>query len=685
MRIPYLFSQLSIRHKLQLGFGLLICWLILVAALGSSQMYSFKQQIASITQKDAEMVILSQQLAESMRYMEASLGYFLLNPIPSFEANYEQALESMTSIIARLRRHVLKSDEYENKDRLAMIQQNITKFMDYRTLMQQLAHHNNQNIPALSFSAHELNPHTLGLLQALSNLLQDEQTERQRSEILDLLHRMRYSWSNLTTALRGYIAFRNDLSWDNLELYLQEFSAQAQQLHTAMGDDPGLVQEVELDNMDRHFQTFRTNIPQLKIIHSGERWRQDAYLIRTEIAPLTARIHQDIAALVRYEQDKMKNRNQKILQQFTWTMIALGGILGLAILSSIWGVGWLVHTIVDRLDQAVHITQHVASGDLTLSLPTQGLANSQDEVAQVLHALQQMTNKLGLLAARLQESGMQLSASSTQIAATARQQSASAHTQAESATAISATSRAIAASAGDLVHTMNHITAMAERTADAAGNGQQELSFMEDSMHNMLSSTDAIQTKLQSVKEKTDNISNIIITISKIADQTNLLSLNAAIEAEKAGEVGRGFSVVAGETRRLADQTALATQDIEMIVKEAQNAMADSVAGMRGFSEQIRKDVNNIYHVSRQLAAVIDLVQKLIPQFDLARDRMMQQALDANQIDHSINDLSDAARETAESVSQSNQAIQQLNSAARVLSESVYAFKIRNMDKSSNR
>ena len=77
-------------------------------------------------------------------------------------------------------------------------------------------------------------------------------------------------------------------------------------------------------------------------------------------------------------------------------------------------------------------------------------------------------------------------------------------------------------------------------------------------------------------------------TITKVADQTNLLSLNAAIEAEKAGEHGRGFAVVATEIRRLADQTAIASYDIEQLVKEMQSAVSAGVMGMDKFSEEVR-------------------------------------------------------------------------------------------------
>ena len=110
-------------------------------------------------------------------------------------------------------------------------------------------------------------------------------------------------------------------------------------------------------------------------------------------------------------------------------------------------------------------------------------------------------------------------------------------------------------------------------------------------MAQMVESTEAVQERLAAISAKTTKISSVVTTIMKIAQQTNLISLNAAIEAENAGELGLGFAVVAKEVRRLADQTAKASKGIEQMVKEMQSTVATAVMGMDGFAEDIRKEV----------------------------------------------------------------------------------------------
>ena len=121
-----------------------------------------------------------------------------------------------------------------------------------------------------------------------------------------------------------------------------------------------------------------------------------------------------------------------------------------------------------------------------------------------------------------------------------------------------------------------------------ASTGQKGLSGMDQTMRQLAESTESIGSKLSVISERAANINLVVTTITKVADQTNLLSINAAIEAEKAGEYGLGFLVVAREIRRLADQTAVATLDIERMVKEMQYSVSAGVMEMDKFSEQVR-------------------------------------------------------------------------------------------------
>ena len=195
-------------------------------------------------------------------------------------------------------------------------------------------------------------------------------------------------------------------------------------------------------------------------------------------------------------------------------------------------------------------------------------------------------------------------------------------------------------------------------------------------MGQMVAATDAINAKLAALSEKASNINSVLTTITKVADQTNILSLNAAIEAEKAGDAGRGFSVVATEIRRLADQTSVSTWDIEQMLKEMQSAVSASVMGMDKFSEEIRRSVGEVRAVGTQLSGVMDQVQRLAPQFDLVLQGMQSQAQGAAQIAQTMMQLADTSHQSVDSLKATSEAVHQLQYAASDLQTSVATFSV---------
>jgi methyl-accepting chemotaxis protein WspA len=353
--------------------------------------------------------------------------------------------------------------------------------------------------------------------------------------------------------------------------------------------------------------------------------------------------------------------------------VMVGGIGIIIVLIASLFVGLFQSTAVSEpLSRLVSALERMRQGDFTNRLNMK----RHDEFGVLSDGLNRLADDLSQLVGQVQRSGIQVNTTATEIAATAKQQQTTAHEIAATTAEIGATSKEISATSKELEKTMNEVNDVAEETAHLAGSGQTGISRMETTMRHIMDAAGSITAKLAVLSEKTTNINSVVTTITKVADQTNLLSLNAAIEAEKAGEYGLGFAVVAMEIRRLADQTAVATYDIEKMVKEMQSAVAAGVMGMDKFSEEVRRGVEEIRQVSTHLAQIIHQVQTLTPRFQTVNEGMHAQATGAQQISETLTQLSEAAHQTAESLRQSNLAIEQLNGAARGLQTSVARFKL---------
>ncbi|MDP9902160.1 methyl-accepting chemotaxis protein [Variovorax ginsengisoli] len=337
------------------------------------------------------------------------------------------------------------------------------------------------------------------------------------------------------------------------------------------------------------------------------------------------------------------------------------------------GCGYLLmRAITKPMGAIVEGLAELRAGDLTRRLD---LARN-DEFNAIEQGFNTTTDELAALVSKAQRSAIQVATSVTEIAATSRQQQATATEVAATTTEIGATSREISATSRDLVRTMSEVSGAAERTASLAGNGQVGLARMEDTMHNVVEAAGSVNSKLAVLNEKAGNINRVVTTITNVANQTNLLSLNAAIEAEKAGEYGRGFVVVATEIRRLADQTAVATYDIEQIVREIQSSVSAGVMGMDKFSEEVRRGMGDMQEVGEQLSQIIQQVQTLAPRVQMVNEGMGAQATGAEQINQALVQLSEATQQTVESLRHSSSAIDELNLVANDLRAGVSRFKV---------
>ncbi|AEA67189.1 MULTISPECIES: methyl-accepting chemotaxis protein [Pseudomonas] len=376
--------------------------------------------------------------------------------------------------------------------------------------------------------------------------------------------------------------------------------------------------------------------------------------------------------IIERNRELAENATQTIGDAVTAAKVAMGLSFLVALIVAVLCGLLLMRAIMGPMNRIVEILEIMRSGDLSGRL---NLAR-KDEFGAVETGFNDMMAELTSLVSQAQRSSVQVTTSVTEIAATSRQQQATATETAATTTEIGATSREIAATSRDLVRTMTEVSTAADQASVAAGSGQQGLARMEETMHSVMGAADLVNAKLAILNEKAGNINQVVVTIVKVADQTNLLSLNAAIEAEKAGEYGRGFAVVATEVRRLADQTAVATYDIEQMVREIQSAVSAGVMGMDKFSEEVRRGMAEVQQVGEQLSQIIHQVQALAPRVLMVNEGMQAQATGAEQINHALVQLGDASSQTVDSLRQASSAIDELSQVAVGLRSGVSRFKV---------
>ncbi len=323
----------------------------------------------------------------------------------------------------------------------------------------------------------------------------------------------------------------------------------------------------------------------------------------------------------------------------------------------------MIDRVTDMADGAADLTKRVQ-------------IESDDEIGTLGKLVNAVIQRIHDLIVRVRVSTIQLHSTSTEIAAAASEQNNTMQSFNASTSQIAAAVKEITATGQELVRTMDEVQGHASGAAQMANAGRVGLIGMEDSMHRLGDATNAISQKLGTIRDKASGINVVVTTITKVADQTNLLSINAAIEAEKAGEAGRGFLVVAREIRRLADQTAVATLDIDQMVRHMQSAVSSGVMEMDKFSDEVRQCGSKVVEISGQMAQVIEQVQTVSERFHSVNEAMRQQSLGARQIDEAMQQLISGCRQVTTTVRDFTAAATNLRESAQSLQQEIGRFTV---------
>ncbi|MCK6603822.1 MAG: methyl-accepting chemotaxis protein [Ignavibacteriaceae bacterium] len=300
----------------------------------------------------------------------------------------------------------------------------------------------------------------------------------------------------------------------------------------------------------------------------------------------------------------------------------------------------------------------------------------KDETVLLLRSFYIMLEGLDSLTQRVRLAVIQIVSSNNVINSSVKELEEAITTQA-------ASTGEVTASANEINNNVNSLSVSVNKFSDNIVNADQLLNegieYIEEirkAMDSIVNLTNSMVNKLNLISRKTSNINKVTSTIAGIADRTNLISLNAAIEAEKAGDFGTGFGVIAREIRRLSDNTSNSLMEIESIVNEVQNSVDDGVTSIKDFSIEAKKSYNYVNSVAEKLSRIIDFNKNLNPEFDEVNSKIQFQLESAGQISDSMIHLSSNAAHLKDTLKEFLSISQKLNEAVVSLRDSVKQFNL---------
>ncbi|RWU21101.1 methyl-accepting chemotaxis protein [Pseudomonas alkylphenolica] len=349
----------------------------------------------------------------------------------------------------------------------------------------------------------------------------------------------------------------------------------------------------------------------------------------------------------------------------------IAALLLVALASCVVAVS-LIRSIVLPLRQSVQLAETVATGNLT----TPVVAIGNDEPARLMNALATMQSNLRSTIMAIAESSNQLASAAEELSAVTEDASRGLHQQngeiEQAATAINEMTSA----AEDVARNASS-TADATRTSDlTAQQGRQQVLRTVDAIAELASGVTATAGEVESLADRVRDISQVVDVIRTVAEQTNLLALNAAIEAARAGEAGRGFAVVADEVRSLAHRTQRSTQEIEQLVMAIEEGTVAAVNAMKGSNTHARDTLEVAHAAGQALDQMASSFTQINERNLVIASAAEQQAQVAREVDGNLANIRDLAAQTATGAKQTSAASQDLSRLAVSLNGLVMRFVV---------
>ena len=674
--ISNLMANIRISHKLwAASIGMLVL-LTIVSGTAFFNFTSINKQVTQMVDGSQPMMLKVFELEAAIDSSSVALGFYLLSSNVQDLQMYDASLKTVNEILAKLKAMPQVTSDPEVQKTVSRTALRVEKFASYRNQMVELASDFNLNQPGFIIAQEKMGSYATSILGSLSQMIASEDVEEstERGKVLLAVSVLRQTWMNLLIANRAFMAMRTGSEISNLELYAQGFQDAVVKFEKNTADLLNFEQETALEEIKAALTPYMAGMKELIVVHSSEKWRTDSYLMRTEISPLVHSIKEDIEELVSSQRQAVETASHDILS----SVVAANGIVStLLIVGIIMGLvgAWLVsRMIVNPINETVEAMNEIAAGegDLTKRLAVKG----KDEIADLSNGFNSIIELIHKTIRQVTDASSQLAAAAEELSATSASANENVIKEKNHLDQIATAMTEMSSTAQEVAVNADSAATGTQQADEQASEGRGIVSQTMNAINNLASEVDSASTTIKQLEEDTEQIGTVVEVIRGIAEQTNLLALNAAIEAARAGEQGRGFAVVADEVRSLANRTQQSTQEIQDMIEKLQVGAQNAVQVMDNGKNQATMTVEKAAEADVSLNQISGSITEVFNMNTQIAEAVRQQGMVTEEVNNNIVTLSAVAHETETGSQHISAASDELSSLAYQLQTIIGKFKV---------
>jgi methyl-accepting chemotaxis protein len=452
--------------------------------------------------------------------------------------------------------------------------------------------------------------------------------------------------------------------------------AQREELLKRLSDHKALIasdeEQAMLDSLSIAVGKYLSILDQIvSQIDAGQNEQASARL-NNELAPQGAVLDKTLEAMITLNQQGADTAAEAAAAMYQRALWIVATIIVVALIATLLLAWALTRSITTPINQALEVARRIAAGNLSGAIASSG----KDEAAQLLDALAEMQGNLRSTIRGISESAQQLASAAEEMSSVMEQSTRGLQQQndqiEQAATAVTEMSTAVDEVAANAVSSAE----ASEASNEDSKHGHVQVSETISSIQELVSAVLGASAQAEGLATQAQDISKVLEVIRGIAGQTNLLALNAAIEAARAGEAGRGFAVVADEVRSLAQRTQNSTEEIELMISSIQQGTGATVGALQSSAEQAGQTLRRANSAGQALEKITASIAQINQRNLVIASAAEQQALVAREVDENLVTIRDLSTQTAAGATQTSAASQELSRLAVDLNGLVTRFVI---------